>query len=145
MTQAGAVPDLTAAADTLGRAAARLEKLAASATPGPWCFYDDDLWTGTPEALAAYDADPENVEWPYNDLGPKSGHLFLGDPGRPADAEFIAAMDPRAVAELVPVLRLGKLAADKRPVRALTEIERALVDLAGAFARRVLREEETGG
>jgi len=60
-----------------------------AATEGPWCFYGDDLWRGTAEALAAYDANPNPDEdlWPYAD---GNGHLFHGDPVRPADAEFIA-------------------------------------------------------
>lgn len=79
---------------------------------------------------------------------PQQGHrwlAFTGETGQGlADAEFIAALDPHAVAALVPVLRLAAQTAERRPARALTEAERALVDLASAFARRVLREEETG-
>lgn len=64
-----------------------LRRLAEAATPGPWCFYRGDLWTGTAAELEAFDAmqgdfDPDDF---------KNDHLFHGDPVRPEDAAFIAA------------------------------------------------------
>lgn len=130
--------DLSLVASRLSRAADKLEKLAAQATPGPWSFYNGDLWIGSSEALAAYDADPENVEWPYDDLGPRSGHLFLGDPERPADAEFIAAFDPRVVAALVPLLRMVAARANEGKGPIPSSVHHHLA----AFAALLLGEEE---
>lgn len=90
------------AADTCLRAARLLRERAEAATPGPWCFYNRDLWRGTRAVLEAYDADCENMPWPFDsdDAGEpatwpdNSGTLFHGDPIREADAAFIAALHP---------------------------------------------------
>ena len=141
MTTAG---DLALVASRLSRAADKAEQLVAEATPGPWCFYGGDLWTGSAETLAAYDADPENVEWPYDDLGPLSGHLFRGDPGRPADAEFIAAFDPRTVAALVLPLRRAAALARAGATHGADRTGDTLTGYLAAFAALLLGEEETG-
>lgn len=115
--------DLTAAADVLGRAADRLEKVALDATCRQRWYRDREaVWPG--------EGDRIDVDY-YLD-----------------NAEFIATVDPYAAAALVPALRLaaGNLH-DKdwhfvkvgEAVRCCDcEEHAALLE----FARRVLREED---
>jgi hypothetical protein len=102
------MPDLTATADVLGRAADRLEKVTADATQRQRWYRDrESVWPGEGDRI---DVD----------------HLD--------NAEFIATVDPHAVAALVPVLRHFAGYADT------PEIADDVAMLA-EFARRVLREE----
>lgn len=108
--------DLTAAADVLGRAADRLEKVALDA-----------------ESRQRWHRDHESV-WPGEGDRIDVDHLD--------NAEFIATVDPHAVAALVPALRRAARNVERTglgPGAQLWAWERDLVE----FARRVLREEET--
>jgi len=81
--------DLPAA---LRRAAAEKRRRAEAATAGPWCCYRGDVWRGTAQPLAAYDADPDTAPWPYPNDDP--GHIVAGDVSRAEDAEHIAGWHP---------------------------------------------------
>jgi hypothetical protein len=80
--------------EVLHQAADHLATLAIAATPGPWTFYNGNLWPGdVGAALARFDAEPDNDEhWPYAD--DDQCQLFHGDPVRTEDAAYIAAMHP---------------------------------------------------
>jgi hypothetical protein len=144
VTSTGAVPDLTAAADMLGRAAARLEELVEEAPAGPWAVSDANegseyppLWMVTNDAFH----NPPSEDEPWLGVEVHTGSRN--------EAEHIAAFDPHTVAALVPLLRMAAkyalwaIAAGERHRRTfeLDDWEAHLLD----FARRLLREEETGG
>lgn len=118
MTSAGTAPDLTAAADVLGRAANRLEEVTAAAIGNFERNADAPWWT--PGGLLDAGHDPE-------------------------DADFIGLVSPAAVAELVPLLRraakyaLWAIEAGERH-HTTFELDGWEADTL-TFARRVLRKE----
>lgn len=139
MTSAGAAPDLTAAADVLGRAADWLEHLAKQANPGGW------------EVKAKHGRDVTGEGWSTLHVVGADG-VLLADCTPVIDddvlwveaearAQHIAAADPLAVAALVPALRRAARNVERTglgPGAQLWAWERDLVE----FARRVLREED---
>jgi hypothetical protein len=101
--------DLAVVADRLSRAADLIEKLTQSAggPRGRWYADREYVWLGDDRV------DAEN-EW---------------------DADYLATFDPRAVAALVPVLRMTAALLPGHGEHGALH----------TFAARVLREEETGG
>ena len=146
-------PQLGQVADRLTRAADWLDHLTKGATPKQWAVkaehgrdITDEGWSSLfvvgpgDEVLADLTATDDDAAWVAAE----------------ARAQFIAALDPDAVAALVPVLRdmakrlaieerLRLSAADAGMPWSLNPHLRDLTDSLGTFAARVLREEETGG
>lgn len=113
--------DLSTAADVLGRAADRLEKLAGAADGGAGAG-----WAADGEGSVIRESPDDDVVLRY-----------CADP----DAEFIATVDPHAVAALVPPLRTAAEAA--RRGRTLSW-DAYFIEYLTVFARRVLRGEADG-
>jgi hypothetical protein len=131
VTSTGAVPDLTAAADTLNRAADLIDRLIADyrveQLPDRWAVNGDQ--GDQVNCVDGPDSIAETWTW--------------------REANHVATFDPHTVVALAPLLRraakyaLWAVEAGERH-RTTFELEDWEADLL-AFARRVLREEETDG
>jgi hypothetical protein len=112
-------------ADALNRAADRLEQMtgAANGPDGPGHVRWADLG-----GSVIWAEEPAAVVVARHCTGP--------------EAKYIAAVDPVAVAALVPALRMAARGTVGLTGLTLTVNERRLIEPLLAFARRVLREEE---
>jgi hypothetical protein len=126
------------AADTLSRAADLIEQRAKAATQGEdRHLYDDPCWSADEDPGCT---EPGELVLPV--VRACDGEIVAQCEHR-ADADLIALLDPLAVAALVPLLRK----AAKHCAIASGPVPLSLLwwgDLL-EFARRLLREEETGG
>lgn len=140
MTSADAVPDLTAAADVLGRAADHLKQLVGAANgPGDG-------------PVIRWHAEGGSVVWARETGFPDGDDVVrVANDCTGPEAEFIATVDPQAVAALAPALRLAETWARLEPGQPCEDSPDCghpgcwmVADLL-EFARLVLRKEETGG
>lgn len=125
-------------AETLRRAADKLEALAQDATPGPWRQHRDEaemLWHGDQARTYAMDARPGDfTDADWAEWEKTTGQLGHGDLRRSEDAAYIAAIHPGVGKALAAWLRW---AADQQGTSRWV----AIVGPAGDVARQILGEE----